>query len=135
MDIKTRLQQAYIGACAPKVGKRIGAVAFLIFLVSLSSPALAQVDATDNVITRSVWWLANMAYYGAGGVIVLFGILIPIGKKILGHRVETNPVVNILWALAYFSAPLLLQLGIDHFSGDVDGGAMLDDMEVGLGID
>lgn len=112
---------------------RYGQVALVLFLLA-GSPLLAAPSATDNVVTRFVWFLTQMAFYGTGAAVVLLGIIIPIGKKVLsGQRSDANPVVNILWAIGLFAAPSLLQLGWQWFNSDPTGSGMLEDMQIHLG--
>lgn len=122
---------------APASVKRRGRLLAFVFMASMMAmPALAQTaSATDNVITRFVWYLAQIAFYGVGGAIVLFGIIIPVGKKVLGgQRMEVNPVVNILWAVAFFAAPAVLKMFLTWFSADTGSEGLLDDMDINLGI-
>ena len=56
---------------APTTVKRRSRLLAVVFMTSMMAmPALAQTaSATDNVITRFVWYLAQISFYGAGGVI------------------------------------------------------------------
>lgn len=115
----------------PKIDKKFTVLLMLFF----SLGAFAQdVSAVDNVVTRFVWFIAQVAFYGCGAAVVLMGILIPIAKKVLGQRTETNPVVNILWAIGLFSAPSLLKLGVNWFSSDESSEGLLEDMNVDFGL-
>ncbi|MBO1323394.1 hypothetical protein [Acanthopleuribacter pedis] len=104
--------------------------AVVLFLLA-GSPVFAQPSATDNVVTRFIWFLTRMAFYGTGAAIVLLGIIIPIGKKVLsGQRSDTNPVVNILWAVGLFAAPSLLQLGYQWFNSNQGAAGALSEMNM-----
>jgi hypothetical protein len=118
-----------------KLGKRANYVRFgLVLLMLFGTPLFAAPSATNNVVTRFVWWLTQMAFYGTGAAVVLLGIIFPVAKKVLsGQRSETNPVVNILWAVGLFAAPSLLQLGHAWFNANEGSAGMLNDMQIHLG--
>lgn len=106
----------------------------LVLLMLFGTPLFAAPSATNNVVTRFVWWLTQMAFYGTGAAVVLLGIVFPVAKKVLsGQRSETNPVVNILWAVGLFAAPSLLQLGHAWFNANEGSAGMLNDMQIHLG--
>jgi hypothetical protein len=106
----------------------------VLALMLLGMPVLATApSATDNTVTRFFWWLVQLAFYGVGGVIVMMGIIIPLAKRALGYRVETNTIAAILWAVGLLAAPSLLQMGIDWFNADPGSDGLLQDMQINLG--
>ncbi len=105
------------------------------FLVGImaTSPLLAQTEGsyTENFLSNTVIHLAKWAFYGLGGAIVLFGVLVPIAEK----QLKKNPDhVNVLprlgWALAFFMIPSMINYGFDWFNSTSEANGALQEMKL-----
>ncbi len=90
-----------------------------------------QPDPTDNVITRSVWWLTEVALYGCGGAITLWGVF----QAVIEYFSEAGPQKKtfrkIGVGLLVLAAPAILRLGIDYFNNEAGVEGTLDNLRIG----
>ncbi len=90
-----------------------------------------QPDPADNVITRTVWWLTEVALYGCGGAIALWGVF----QAVLDYFSEQGPQKKsfrkIGVGLLVLAAPAILRLGIDYFNNETGVEGLLDGVRIG----
>ena len=108
----------------------------LLLLLLAGTPLLAQQPTFDNnVIVRAVWWLTKAALYGVGATVTLWGVMLPVTKKVFsqGRHQEQSVVSTVLIGVSILAAPSILQLGIDWFNNDRDASGQLDDLYLDFG--
>ncbi len=92
---------------------------FLSISLILSAPILfaASPDYKDNVITRFVWYLVKIAFYGTGAAGVMIGIIRGFSNKFLNTETHGKSAVEpILWGIGLLAAPAILKLFLEFFN-------------------
>ena len=111
---------------------------FLALAVLVSGPILAATgpSVTDNVITRGVWYLTNIALYGVGGALVFWGVILAAWYKLKGEAHDRrNPWTPIAFGLLILAAPSILDFGMDFFNSAQGVEGALDEMQTGMEFD
>ena len=111
---------------------------FLALAVLVSGPILAATgpSVTDNVITRGVWYLTNIALYGVGGALVFWGVILAAWNKLKGDAHDRrNPWTPIAFGLLILAAPSILDFGMDFFNSAQGVEGALDEMQTGMEFD
>jgi len=114
------------------------ALFFLPLALMLASPILAATtpSVTNNVITRSVWYLTNILLYGIGGALVFWGVFQAAINKLKGETHERrNPWATIGFGLLILAAPSILDFAVTFFNSAQGVEGSLDDMQTGMDFD
>lgn len=73
-------------------------------------------NATDNFLTQTVLHLAEWVFYGLGGSMVLFGVMVPLAEKMLKKNHDHISVwPRVGWAMLFFAIPSMMDYSLRWF--------------------
>ena len=104
---------------------------FISILMCAGGVALGQeeLSATDNFLTETVLHLAEWVFYGLGGTMVLFGVMVPIAEKMLKKNHDHISVwPRVGWAMLFFAIPAMMKYSIEWFNTRAEASGQLDGM-------
>jgi len=107
----------------------------LLLFLMFALPALASptVSVTNNVITRTAWFITNVALYGVGGIMVIWGMIIAAMNKLRGDDAgRRSPWSTMAWGAFILAAPAILSFARDFFNSSSGLAGSLDGMNLSM---